>query len=377
MKKNNRSVQESRALLREFFGREIIVERKTDILYIKIANWVLNKIMAGEYYSISLNLKDNNKKFARLNSRSEYTGEYIAIMFGFFQSSELQKGFEEYARETGDDRILNTIEKFKSAFDHFTIKFYNFIADAGGTMSTHGEMELYGNFEDINNIKNKAMRTAGLDIFRSCLKQNKRIFVHEFAHYLNAIRSNYTQYRAKSGSGLAINSRAYAESTEELQAFLMESYDAVRSALVAGNKEVLSLARALNRNDFNKFLKEYLKLIFSSTPWFDRSLDASDTRPGGVGDESGVITKQGKRIVRRIYEIFEQLKEEGFDKVAPELSLVKTLSDLDNQLESMASSFVNRLQDNKMNTAVEIMNAVFKMAGVSEKSDLRTGVRGL
>jgi hypothetical protein len=371
-------------IVREELERQhnaILVERKTDILYVNISNWIYDKIMSGEYYTIGFNLKENNETFVELNSRSEYKGEFIAAMFDFFKGSDLKKGYEEYIKATGDDQILNTIEKFKTAFDKFYIYFYNFAsADAAGSMSITGVMSLYDNFEELHGVKNRGTRTAGLDIFQKYLKKHKTTFIHEFTHYLNSIRSNHARYTSKGGDEqFKSRTKEYAESTEELQAYLIESYELIRRELAQGSMAVSTLAYALKRDDFDVFLRGYLKLTFAkANDWFDRSVDAADTRPGGIGDESGIISKQGKRIVNRIHEIFEQLKEEGLDKVAPKSKISQMAGSFDKQIDNIATTFVNTLEDNKLTAMAEIMNAVFKIANVSPgRQEYRTGLKGL
>lgn len=384
MKKNISVDYKIQKLLREYVSTTIILERKTDELYVKICDWVVDKIFQEKNYLIHINLNDENKTYNTTEQKKP-----ILTLQRFFANSQLDEVYKEYISATGDNEILNTKEKFKTAFDRFRIECYNFNAGFKfGDMSNLGEMRLFANFEELNNEEALKGQLSVLhklpDVVKMHFKKNKNHFVHEFSHYLNAVRSNYKSYRSKGGiAQYDMSKKEYLDSTEELQAYLIQAYSIIKDSIKAGEPDVSGLTTALARDDFGMFLKEFLRVTFQKIGWFDANVDANDERPGGFGDESGLITTQGKRIIKRVYEMFEQLKEtvetdaKGLNKVA-----YKSGS-LDRKIAELGHTLADKLHNSGDKSLANILSYIFKIGGLAtsfnqnKDSDLRTGVRGL
>ncbi len=144
----------------------------------------------------------------------------------------------------------------------------------GGSMDKYGNMTLYPHYwskaknqNDPNAIKTINLLNSGTFFD----KHIKSTFTHEFAHYLNAIRSatdlnNYysrATYRSKGGKNqFNVDKKEYAQSTEELQARLTDIFTIIQGALnktdikIVGPEEQYILYM-LAAKDFKTFIKYF------------------------------------------------------------------------------------------------------------------------
>lgn len=352
-----KALRECRSLLREFFGNNVLLERETDIQYVKIANYVFNELMKpnGNY---------------RITFPNKIENSHVATIDLFFYRGDQKKTYEDYLTATGDTKILNTFDKFSTAFKKLLIYVYDrSFTLVGGTMGHEGTMSMYVNVPSLD----PGDITTSSKLLISALKPMKSIFVHEFTHYLNSARSGFKAYRSKGGDDqFNVFSSAYAKSTEELQAYLIQVFDVVREGLNEG--AFSKLVYAVKKDDFDLFLNTFLTLtIFAAGGfWFNRTVDAGNLLPGGVS-YTGKFDDQGKRIVKRIYEFFEQLKEEGVAANVPDY----IDSSFDTKLKELAGSFIDSLDKNEMSIVSGIFNVIFNYAGIRPKKEKMTGLKGL
>jgi hypothetical protein len=179
--------------------------------------------------------------------------------------------------------------------------------DAGGDMSPKGIMNLYIHpstgaafFDkpDLNDV------LSGLD--------QGDLFQHEFAHWINAIRSGYKEWRAKGGvKNRYVGTKEYATSTEELQARMIDfSKSFIEHFLKMSptdynpeeNPEYtrahLAVIKAIQDGDIKKLVN--ITLSFDD---FTDKLAWDWDRHGwpGVKDDP----KAAKRLLGRLYQVFE------------------------------------------------------------------------
>lgn len=175
--------------------------------------------------------------------------------------------------ETSKKEIIKNKEDFTNLFTKLRIVLFSSQErpDAGADMGPSGIMRIYVNANQ-EFVKNAlvGMKNMYPDIIKKWISSYinapnmRRLISHEFGHFINSFRSGYKAIRT-SGSGSETekqyqpyldDSHWYANSTEEIQARLVDITDELLSRFRSGDPKIFDL---LKNKDFVSFKNDLLK----------------------------------------------------------------------------------------------------------------------
>ena len=274
----------------------LLYERKTDILYNKIGEYFLSLLKKPEKYFVTMDIAADRDYEEMTGTGSGY-GDNVFYALNAKKSAFNKQEFERYQQMTGDTQIMPTLEIFENAMQKFKIEAWDkkerpaAVAD----MSTTGTMRVY--------FKDQPQDVA--DFLNQTLQYRSTTLRHELGHWLNAIRSGYTEWRT-SGKGRTATAQQrdpaagggthYAGSTEEMQARITDVFSRLK-------------------NTFTKWdpmwREEYLQSMEENNPRLFLQTVLSDYPDVLYAYKLDAPTK--RRLINRILEIFNFFKENRDD----------------------------------------------------------------
>lgn len=182
--------------------------------YTIMGNYILDTLRKhNDYYTVTQDINYGNESFAQDMSF------YIKLVPNDQMKSEAS--YQNLFKDLPDTFL--SYPKFKEAIDQFFIVFVDQRSTeaAAAEMHDNGMMRIFvsGLDDKFNNKKVEGLVGEFLsDAF------NIETIYHELAHYLNHIRSSTPSYSRSKGTGdkFAIDTPAYINNTEEIQARIIE-----------------------------------------------------------------------------------------------------------------------------------------------------------
>lgn len=254
--------------------RRFLLERKTDVLYEKIADY---------FYGL---LQEHEKYFWKLTDNPQ---DYFEL---YFKNRAITKEeFSRYQELTSDDTVMSTYTKFYVAMTKFRVKATPQSVRPGvaADMSSNGEMRVFVN-----------MRPENISSFVQNI--HPLTFRHEIAHWLNSIRSGFKKYRSK-GAGKSTSKSFnpkeayyYANSTEEIQSRAAEVFDIIKKVISREIPENPEFPDDFTARDFQNALRERNPKMFIKHAIENYGYDYFLYH---------LLTEKNKRrIVKRFYEMY-------------------------------------------------------------------------
>jgi len=260
-------------LIRESLGgNRLLLERKTDEVYRKFADFMYNEIALEAKNTMMIggicvsrfdwDAPDNpSSKALTLIREAKYyhkgaNKDYPGLFFQMPAKSDkefyynLFKKYQGYIQGLEDVIFDNDRSTFRYFLSQFTISIVAFSdsGDAAGTMNSSGDLQIYYNpafdpnwYEKRGRPPPPSFTYASLIYVAEHQSNNllekgqpmqefvvknaddvRRVFEHEITHYVNAIRAGGRDMRSKGGMDqFDIQKQAYVDSTEEIQARLI------------------------------------------------------------------------------------------------------------------------------------------------------------
>jgi len=259
--------------------RSFLLERKSDVLYEKIADY---------FYSL---LQEHEKYFWKFTDNPQDYFE-LALKNRVITKEE----FARYQKLTGDDTVMSTYTDFYVAMSKFGVKATNQNVRPGvaADMSNKGKMRIF-----------VSSRPKTVSSFVQNI--HPLTFRHEIAHWLNSIRSGFKKYRSK-GAGKStsksFNPREayyYANSTEEIQARAAEVFNIIKKAVFRQVPENSHFPDDLIAKDFQNSLRERKPKMFIKHAIENYAYDYFLYH---------LLTEKNKRrLIKRFYEMYNHLVE--------------------------------------------------------------------
>ena len=358
--------------------RGYLCERKTDIFYQKFVQFYANLLKNhwNEYFEVVEPSSPIQPERCPNEPVSEWPGnprnitqtvpgsetyqhdldsarEDAGVWFRIEPKSDVNESalYRKYIQETGDNGVFIIDEQmFGEIFSKFDIEISHPSkrdekCGAGGDMDSDGTMRIFGSYW--GSFFNK----PDLNKFLSGLARDKT-FAHELGHWVNSFRSYYIAAREPSANPdqRIGGTKAYAQSTEELQARITEVLnDLIKNFLLEEPDEAydsdfqndISATVAKSDKHYSEAAKEFIGLMLSHygkdlhwhhlTGYLDFTarrrwrnagypvLQHAKTRAGlpplPVSEKKRYgqpraqalppVEKSMQRIIRRLYEIFE------------------------------------------------------------------------
>lgn len=214
--------------------RGYINERKSDVIYDKIADYLYDLLKNHENYFYSW--KSDPYDYYALTIKNRAVTE---------------KEFKRYQEITGDSTIIPNFTDFYVAMIKFTVKATDQKVRPGtdSDMSSGGAMRIF--------VKR---HPGSINAFVANIRRGT--FRHEIAHWLNSVRSGFKDYRSK-GAGKNTNKSFdskeifyYANSTEEIQARITEVFNILKNTIAREVPENSQFPDDLIATNFQNSLRE-------------------------------------------------------------------------------------------------------------------------
>jgi len=290
-------------LIMENWRKFAVNERKTDKNYLQIVNFLTSKFTPANLEVIVnmdmvakdgfywYELVDNWDELGEIESTANIAHNAYVLKF-----KDLKNLWKEYRKAfpQEEDIIFKSEKHFEKWVGQIKIYItYSHPEDPGccaGDMGSDGKMRLY--------IGDKVDKLSINEIVKYIQNTFRTVFVHEGTHYLNAIRAS-GEWRRSAGGPRQFDSKTqeYVDSTEEIQAKLIEAFDEFYGQKIKkgewGWKS--SLFNNLKDNEVREFIKGFIQEYYSE---FNPRWKL----------ENHSKTNQ-KRLVKRIFEFAKEVKE--------------------------------------------------------------------
>jgi len=234
--------------------RRSLNERETDELYNEIGNYFIDIIKDYKKYFRIIDL-ERDRDYSRSIGLPETPAQVFLSMKINIDAFDEQE-FLRYKELTGDNKIMPEVEIFGDAMNKFSIRWAEeeMRPDASMDMNTNGQMTVYSRGEG------RSVEEA----IAALLSWRKSVFVHELAHWFNAIRSKYTKFRTsgmgkKTAKTRVAKDQAYAQSTEEMQARFIAVFNDVKEKL-ENESWSAEFSQSILDGDARQFLSQVVSL---------------------------------------------------------------------------------------------------------------------
>jgi len=288
-------------LIMENFRKFVLKERKSDEVYMKTARFLADTMTLENYYNHTLKpetvpvqeaskpfdlkkfIKDlENKytplqrKFLHVTSDDEQNWEHDNHLFQI-RRDRIKDLWKQYIKIVKSTIIFRDFLHFEKRMESIRIyATHSSSENLGGSMDSHGTMTLY--------LGDKINDKTSKEILSYIKEEAYGIIIHEGTHWFNAIRADgegkrsaggKKQHDAEAGKfGASAQRQAYHDSTEELQARLIDSF-----------------------TDFN------------STPWDDTYLNSGDP-----SKEEVYVQLSSKDVQRAIIQFLDTFYYEALSR---------------------------------------------------------------
>ena len=293
--------------------RKYLNERKTDDVYQDILAFFVRRVLKIENFKYSIAQPASDRwflppfdKYESMQNRKEGIGDFTVTWAVAFELKEevIKSLWLKYSEEVPLSlEVFDSMVSFRNALKNFKILLFQVDpfgqVDVGGGMDSKGVMYLYHRGKIDENFY------KGTEVFNFYKSQLVKVLDHELTHFLNSVRSNFKQYRAKGGKKqFDVTSQEYVDSTEEIQARLIEAFRQFEREAKAGDSywmEELTPAQ---------FVEEFITKYYESD------------RDDRFNIENHSKQNQ-KRIRKRVYEYMKSVRKKY--KETPDAELLENI----------------------------------------------------
>lgn len=293
--------------------RAYLNERVTDDLYQDILAFFVRRVLKIENFKYSIAQPASDRwflppfdKYESMQNRKEGIGDFTVTWAVAFELKEdvREDLWLKYKKEVpNDSEVFDSLPTFVNALNNFKILLFQVDpfgqVNVGGGMDAKGVMYLYHRGKIDENFY------KGAEVFSFYKSQLVKVLDHELTHFLNSVRSNFKQYRAKGGKKqFDVTSQEYVDSTEEIQARLIEAFRQFEREAKAGDSywmEKLTPAQ---------FVEEFITKYYESD------------RDDRFNIENHSKQNQ-KRIRKRVYEYMKSVRKKY--KETPDAELLENI----------------------------------------------------
>lgn len=258
--------------------KRFINERKSDEEYIQAARFLSKSFSDMSKVDIEMrDPKDYNSKYGWFTDRKGFEdgvddegNNFKHKLFKIkLKNDSLASLWQKYQQITKQSVIFSDFETFKESLSKLTIYVAhqkNEQQSVRGDMDSNGTMRLFiGDKVDQIDIKN---------LLPIVTKMSYRTFVHEGTHYFNSIRAKGIQMRHSRGGAKVYvkgedggSSQEYKDSTEELQARIIEIQDEFMNMDWRENDDKRTLYDYLHdtpggNDGIREFIKEFINAYY-------------------------------------------------------------------------------------------------------------------
>ena len=328
-------------LIMENFRKFVLKERKSDEVYIKTAQFIVDIMTLENFRSYHLEpetvpFDEAKKPFDVKKFIKDLEDEYTPLQRKFFlvnkknpenlthdnyyfqiKSSKLKKMWEQHNETVKSNIIFDSYETFKEYMGRMRI--YATYASDPGKMAADASMDSNGNmFFYLGDKVDLKTPEKILSYIKSIAYDT---IIHEGTHWLNAIRASGESLRAAGGKkvhdaisgklGRDAEKKAYHDSTEELQARIISAFnDFNRASWEDPSKEEVYVKlsskdlqgaiiqfldtfyyEALSRRDWNQHNEDYKQKLFGRVYQFIQKAAKSEDfkKWANQAEEKGII----------------------------------------------------------------------------------------